>query len=118
MANHGARLSRFETDVYLACGCVLTFPSTSKPAPGEVLWCVRHQNTQVQIKDCYVARCDSCRYSRNHGSALLTAQVKAGTHTVRHPGHVVTVRKRGRIVSTHGQQRGQLTIADLETPPF
>lgn len=84
--------------------CLHTFVAESiPPRHGDLVWCARcgdYRMVGVPPVDRYIVNCANCKRMahRDYGSAYVTAETRAATHSLKHPGHHVTLRKNGEVV--------------------
>jgi len=106
--------------VLLTCGHTLTFNRAHLPHAWDELYCHRCRDMRAveALQGEYHVKCRDCRYGRRCGAAKVSAETIAGKHA-REKRHTVDVRLGGKVKWTSGKDNvSQLTIDDLETPPF
>lgn len=93
--------------------------SVTLPEVGDEYWCRMHvaYSTVAAIippEEQNVVFCESCPYTRNHGTAKLAAARGATQHAQKKPGHVVTVRDaNGEVKQTSTREATQESLLDV-----
>lgn len=104
------------TGVLVVFSCLHTAMFTvAPPEPGETLWCVRCQEWKpvITAPHDYAIRCDHCTWRRHPGNARMSAETLATSHSLRRPGHRVTVTDCGEVFRVF-----HVPILDFDAPPF
>src|SRR4051812_21430059 len=102
--------------VILACLHMRMYPVPA-PQTGERVYCFecgRYMDV-AEAPHNYTVTCESCAYGRECGNALITAETAAVKHSLRRPGHRVTLLD--GLTTVHVYRHEPLP-AHVDLPPF
>lgn len=79
----------------LDCGCARKF--RPPVVVGDEVYCLLHERSATVTSDGWAWKCETCNRHGVHGSAKLTAEVKAAQHAIRQGrGHIVAILFEGK----------------------